>query len=148
MEVILRDHIPNLGRVGEIVTVKDGYARNYLIPHGLAYQATEGNKRRIESEAKHQAIRLAEQKADADAVAARLADVELHFTAKAGEGDKLFGSITTGDIAVQLKERGFPIDKRLIELREPIRLIGAHPVTIRLHPDVRAEIRVWVAKED
>lgn len=148
MEVILREHIPNLGRVGEIVKVKDGYARNYLIPQGLAYVATAGNKRRIESEAKHRAIRLAEQKTDADGVAARLADVELRFTAKAGEGDRLFGSITTGDIATQLKERGFPIDKRLIELREPIKMIGAYPVSIRLHPDVRAEIRVWVAKED
>ena len=148
MEVILREHIPSLGRVGEIVKVKDGYARNYLIPHGLAYEATAGNKRRIESEAKHQAIRLAEQKADADVVAARLAEVELHFTAKAGEGDRLFGSITTGDIAAQLRERGFPVDKRLIELREPIKMIGAYPVSIRLHPDVRAEIRVWVAKED
>jgi len=72
----------------------------------------------------------------------------LRFTAKAGEGDRLFGSITTGDIATQLKERGFPIDKRLIELREPIKMIGAYPVSIRLHPDVRTEIRVWVAKED
>jgi large subunit ribosomal protein L9 len=148
MEVILREHVPNLGRVGEIVKVKDGYARNYLIPQGLAYVATAGNKRRIESEAKHHAIRLAEQKADAEGVAARLADIELHFTAKAGEGDKLFGSITTGDIAAQLKERGFPVDRRLIELREPIKMIGAYPVSIRLHPDVRAEIRVWVAKED
>jgi large subunit ribosomal protein L9 len=148
MEVILREHIPNLGRVGEIVTVKDGYARNYLLPHGLAYQATPGNKRRIEAEAKHREIRLAEQKTDADAIAARLADVALHFTAKAGEGDKLFGSITTGDIAAQLKEKGFAVDKRIIELSAPIRMIGEYPVAIRLHPDVRAEIRVSVTKEE
>jgi len=148
MEVILREHMPNLGRIGEIVTVKNGYARNYLIPHGLAYEATPGNKRRIESEGKHRTIRLAEQKTEADAVAARLAAVELHFTAKAGEGDKLFGSITTGDIAAQLNEKGFPVDKRAIELPAPIRMIGDYPVAIRLHPEVRAEIRVWVAKEE
>ena len=104
MEVILRDDVPNLGRVGEIVKVKDGYARNYLIPQGLAYAATPGNKRRIESEAKHRSIRLAEQKSDAEATAAQLAGGALAFTAKAGEGDKLFGSITSADIAKQLAQ--------------------------------------------
>lgn len=148
MEVILRDDVPNLGRVGEIVKVKDGYARNYLIPQGLAYAATPGNKRRIESEARHRSIRLAEQKSDAEATAARLAGVALQFTAKAGEGDKLFGSITSGDIAKQLAEKGYAVDKRIIELAEPIRMIGDWPVRIRLHPEVRAEIRVSVTREE
>ena len=148
MELILLQDVTKLGRRGAVVKVADGYARNYLLPHGLAYQATPGNKRRIEAEAKHREIRLAEQKTDADAIAARLADVALHFTAKAGEGDKLFGSITTGDIAAQLKEKGFTVDKRIIELSAPIRMIGEYPVAIRLHPDVRAEIRVSVTKEE
>jgi large subunit ribosomal protein L9 len=148
MEVILRDDVPNLGRVGEIVKVKDGYARNYLIPQGLAYAATPGNKRRIESEAKRRSIRLAEQQSDAEATAAQLAGVALAFTAKAGEGDKLFGSITSADIAKQLAQKGYAVDKRIIELAEPIRMIGDWPVRIRLHPDVRAEIMVSVTREE
>jgi large subunit ribosomal protein L9 len=148
MEVILRDDVPNLGRVGEIVKVKDGYARNYLIPQGLAYAATPGNKRRIESEAKRRSIRLAEQQSDAEATAAQLAGVALAFTAKAGEGDKLFGSITSADIAKQLAQKGYTVDKRIIELAEPIRMIGDWPVRIRLHPDVRAEIMVSVTREE
>jgi large subunit ribosomal protein L9 len=148
MEVILRDDVPNLGRVGEIVKVKDGYARNYLIPQGLAYAATPGNKRRIESEAKHRSIRLAEQKSDAEATAAQLAGVALAFTAKAGEGDKLFGSITSADIAKQLAQKGYTVDKRIIELAEPIRMIGDWSVRIRLHPEVRAEIMVSVTREE
>ncbi|KPK00851.1 MAG: 50S ribosomal protein L9 [Gemmatimonas sp. SG8_28] len=148
MEVILRDDVPNLGRVGEIVKVKDGYARNYLIPQGLAYAATPGNKRRIESEAKRRTIRLAEQKSDAEATAARLAGVALAFTAKAGEGDKLFGSITSADIAKQLAQQGYTVDKRIIELAEPIRMIGDWSVRIRLHPEVRAEIMVSVTREE
>jgi large subunit ribosomal protein L9 len=147
MEVILRDDVPNVGQVGELVKVKNGYARNYLIPQGLAYAATAANKRRIEAEAKQREIRLAEQKSDAESVAAQLGALELHFTAKAGDGDKLFGSVTSGDIAAQLGTKGYKIDKRLIELPEPIKMIGAHPVSIRLHPEVRAEIRVWVTKE-
>lgn len=148
MEVILRDDVPNLGRVGEIVKVKDGYARNYLIPQGLAYAATPGNKRRIESEAKRRSIRLAEQQSDAEATAAQLAGVALAFTAKAGEGDKLFGSITSADIAKQLAQKGYTVDKRIIELTEPIRMIGDWPVRIRLHPEVRAEIMVSVTREE
>jgi large subunit ribosomal protein L9 len=130
------------------VKVKDGYARNYLIPQGLAYAATAGNKRRIESEARHRSIRLAEQKSDAEATAARLAGIALQFTAKAGEGDKLFGSITSADIARQLAEQGYSVDKRIIELAEPIRMIGEWTVRIRLHPEVRAEITVSVTREE
>lgn len=147
MEVILRDDVPNLGQVGELVKVKNGYARNYLIPQGLAYQATEANKRRIESERKQREIRLGEQKSGAEGLAAQLGAIELTFTVKAGEGDKLFGSVTSGDIASELAAKGYKLDKRLIELPEPIKMIGTYPVSIRLHPEVRAEIRVWVTKE-
>ena len=147
MDVILRRTVDKLGRVGEIVHVKDGYARNYLIPHGLAYQATEANKRRAEAEAERVTELRATEVAEAQALAAKLAGVRLAFTAKAGEGDKLFGSVTSADIARQLGERGLLVDKRAIELHEPIKMIGEHTVSIRLHPDVKAEVQVSVAKE-
>ena len=147
MEVILREDIEQLGRVGDIVRVKNGYARNYLIPHGKAYAATEGNKRQVEVEHSRRAERLAMERTEAEAVAARLADVALAFTAKTGDGDRLFGSITTADIAEKLAEAGHHVDKRHIELHEPIRMIGEHRVAVRLHADVRPEILVMVSKE-
>ncbi len=148
MEVILRQSVPALGRAGEIVKVKPGYARNYLIPHGLAYKASEGNKRRIESEKKTRLAQMAAHQADAQTLAEALESVELHFNAKAGEGDKLFGSITSADIAKQLGDLGYPVDKRSIELDEPLKMIGIYKVPVRLHTDVRTEIRVWVVKEE
>lgn len=148
MEVILRQTIAKLGRVGEIVNVKDGYARNYLLPQGLAYPATEGNKRRIEGEARRHLERVAADKVGAEGVAAQLDGRELRFTAKAGEGDRLFGSITAADVAERLEEEGFVVDKRQVELDEPLKMIGVYPVHIRLHPDVKAEVRVWVSKEE
>lgn len=148
MEVILRETIEKVGRAGEVVVVKDGFARNYLLPRGLAYPATPGNKRRVDAEAQHRAVRMATEKTGADALAARLAEVELHFTAKAGEGDKLFGSVTSADIAAQLAEKGIPLDKRNIQLDEPIRMIGIYQVPVRLHPEVYADVRVWVVKDE
>ncbi len=147
MEIILRETVPELGRAGTLLHVKDGYARNYLIPRGLAYQATEANKRRAAAEAKRHADRLATEQSEAEEISAKLTDLSLTFTAKVGEGDKLFGSITASDIAGKLGEAGFRIDKRSIELHEPIKMIGIYKVPIRLHPDVRPEIRVWVVKE-
>jgi large subunit ribosomal protein L9 len=147
MEVILREDMAQLGRIGDIVRVKAGYARNYLIPHGKAYPATEGNKRQVEVEHSRRAERLAMEQTEAEAVAAKLADVSLAFTAKTGDGDRLFGSITTADIAEKLAEVGHHIDKRHIELHEPIRMIGEHRVAVRLHRDVRPEILVTVSKE-
>jgi large subunit ribosomal protein L9 len=148
MEVILRKTIDNVGEAGEIVKVKDGYARNFLIPRGLAYQATEDNRRRAEAEAARRAGKVASDRADAEALATRLESLELHFNAKAGEGDKLFGSITSGDIAEQVGAQGFTLDKRVIELEEPIKMIGIYKVPVRLHPEVRTELRVWVVKEE
>lgn len=147
MELILREDITDLGRAGDVVKVKSGYGRNYLIPHGLAFPATAGNKRRVDAEAKHRATKLAIQKADAEELTGRLADLSLTFTVKAGEGDKLFGSVSSADIAAMLGERGFSIDKRSIELDHPLRELGSFKVGIRLHPEVRAEIRVWIVKE-
>jgi len=148
MEVILRETIPNVGRAGEIVSVKPGYARNFLIPHGKAYAATKANKRRVEAEAVKRAQRMEADKSDADALAARLSELSIEFAVKAGEGDKLFGSITSADIAEELAKHGYQIDKRVIELEDPIKMIGIYKVPVRLHTDVRAELRVWVVKEE
>lgn len=147
MEIILREDVAHLGKAGEVVAVKDGYARNYLLPRGLAYPATTGNKRRIEVEAQRRDARLVTQRGDAEQLAQRLAAVSLTFTVKTGEGEKLFGSITAQDIAQQLKEQGFALDKRRVALEEPIRMIGIYKVPIRLDAGVQAEVRVWVVKE-
>jgi large subunit ribosomal protein L9 len=146
MEVILRKPVEKLGRPGEIVKVKDGYARNYLIPQGLAYLATEENKRRVAGEARRREERQAADRSEAEALAQQLAQVELHFTARTGEGDRLFGSITSADVADKLAELGHAIDRRSVELEAPIKAIGVYKVPIRLHPQVHAEIRVWVVK--
>jgi large subunit ribosomal protein L9 len=146
MDVILRQDVPELGKAGQIVSVRDGYGRNYLVPRGLAYLATAGNKARVAGEAKRRGEIAVGQKTDAEALAQRLVAQDLTFTARAGEGDKLFGSITSSDIAARLAELGHPVDKRLIELAEPIKMIGVYKVPVRLHHDVRPELRVWVVK--
>jgi len=146
MDVILRQDVADLGRAGEIVTVKEGYGRNYLLPRGLAYAASAGNKARIAAEAKRRVHVAASEKTAAEQLAAALATADLTFTAKVGEGDRLFGSITSADIAAKLAELGHPIDKRIVDLPEPIKLIGVYKVPIRLHHDVRPEVRVWVVK--
>ncbi|HWP38402.1 MAG TPA: 50S ribosomal protein L9 [Gemmatimonadales bacterium] len=147
MDVILREDVQHVGRAGEMVTVKDGYARNFLIPRGLAVVATEGNRRRIEAERERRAVRHASQRASAEELAQRLGDVSLTFTMKAGESDRLFGSITAADIAARLAEQGYEIDKRRIELTEPIKLVGIYKVPVRLDAGVHAEVRVWVVRE-
>jgi large subunit ribosomal protein L9 len=147
MDVILREDVQHVGRAGELVTVKDGYARNFLIPRGLAVVATAGNRRRIEAERARRAAHQASQRASAEELARRLGDVSLTFTMKAGDGDRLFGSITSADIAARLAEHGYEIDKRRIELAEPIKLVGIYKVPVRLDAGVHAEVRVWVVRE-
>lgn len=147
MEVILRDDIKSLGKAGDLVRVKPGYARNFLLPKGLAYEATEGNKKRIVAETRARSARLAAEKDAAVADATRLAAISLTFVRKAGEEGKLFGSITTQDIADGLAGQGHPVDKRRIELGHPIKSLGEHTVIVRLHPDVHADVRVTVAAE-
>lgn len=146
MQVILREDVDNVGKAGEIVNVKDGYGRNFLLPRGLAYPATEGNKKRVAAEENRRLQRDAVRKQDAEAVAAKLAGVDLTFSMQAGEGDKLFGSVTTADIAAKLAEAGVTVDKRVIELHEPIKMVGVYKVPVRLHSAVRPEVRVWVVK--
>jgi large subunit ribosomal protein L9 len=146
MEVILREDIADLGKAGQVVKVKDGYGRNFLLPRGLAYAATAGNKRRVEAEAVRRGRLLSREKDDAEALAARLTAADLTFQAKTGEGDRLFGSITAADIAEKLAELGYAVDKRIIELPEPLKMVGVYKVPVRLHPEVRPELRVWVVK--
>ncbi len=147
MEVILREDVEKLGRAGEVVTVKDGFARNYLIPRGLAYPATESNRRRFEAEAKKRAQRLEEARARAEEQAKALGEITLTFAMKAGDGDRLFGSVTAADIAEKLEELGYSIDKRRIELDQPIKLVGIYRVPVKLDGGVQGEVRVWVVKE-
>ena len=147
MDVILREDVDKLGRIGEVVTVKDGYARNFLLPRGLAYAATDGNRRRFEAEQRQRDHRAALAAGEARELAVKLEAVSLSFTMKAGEGDKLFGSVTAADIADRLGGEGFTVDKRAVDLPEPIKALGAYKVPVRLHADVKPEIRVWVVKE-
>jgi len=147
MQVILRERLENLGDAGEVVDVKAGYARNYLIPQGLAYQATPGNVRQIEREKAQREKSENENLAAARARAGTLEGVSLTFNARAGQEGKLFGSITNGDIADKLAEMGLEVERRQIELDEPIKALGVFTVPIRLHSQVRPEIKVWVIQE-
>jgi large subunit ribosomal protein L9 len=147
IEVILREDVKSLGRAGELVRVRPGYARNYLLPQGLAYEASEGNKKRIAAESKARAVRLDSERAGAQAFAARLAEVTLTMAGKAGEEGKLFGSVTAQDIADALGRQGLEVDRRRIELTHPIKTVGHHTIEVRLHPDVHAEVRVQVVSE-
>lgn len=148
MEIILREDVQHLGKAGEVVKVKDGYARNYLLPKGLAYPATEANKKKIAYEAERIAKQRAAEKQLAETEATQLADVRLTFVVKVGEEDKLYGSVTAGDVQRKLEEAGFRVDKRKVDLAEPIRELGEFRVGIKVHPDVRPEITVSVVKED
>ena len=148
MQVILRDRLENLGEVGDVVDVRPGYARNYLIPKGLAYEATKANVRRTEAEKAAQTRREGETLNEARQRASAIEGVSLTFHARAGQEGKLFGSITSADIADKLAEQGVQIDRRTIELDEPIKSLGVTSVPVRLHPQVRPEIKVWVIAED
>lgn len=147
IEVILRQDVESLGRAGDMVRVKPGYARNYLLPKGFAYPATEGNKKRIAGETRALGIRLAAEKGDAERLAEAIKGIVVTLPGKVGEGERLFGSITAQDVANALATHGFEIDKRKIDLDHPIKTLGDHTVTIRLHPDVPADVRVTVVPE-
>jgi large subunit ribosomal protein L9 len=147
MEVILREDVKSLGNAGDLVRVKPGYARNFLLPKGFAYEATPGNKKRIEAEAKARNIRLAADKVDAEALATQLSAVAITLARKAGEGDRLFGSITAQDIADALAAAGHEVDKRKIDLESPVKSIGEHVIPLKLHPEVVADLHVTVVPE-
>jgi large subunit ribosomal protein L9 len=147
MEIILRQAVENLGKPGDVVKVKAGYARNYLLPHGLAYEATPGNLKRIQQERDRLEAAENERRTTAQGFAEKLEQVSLTFSARVGEEGKLFGSVTATDIAQQLETQGFHVEKRQIDLHEPIKALGVYRVPIRLHADVKPEVRVWVIKQ-
>ena len=147
MQIILQEDIEKLGHRGDVVTVKPGYARNFLLPRKLAVEASAGNLKAIEKIRASLAKKTATEMDAAQKQAAALNGVELSFTRKTGENDQLFGSVTTGDIADALEAQGFKIDKRQVHLGEALRALGEYPVTIKVFRDVTAEIKVTVEKE-
>jgi large subunit ribosomal protein L9 len=147
MEVILRDHVDNLGKRGDVVKVADGYARNYLLPRKLALPATDANKQWIARERKIAETRESEERVAAEAFADRLAALDLQIARKVGDNDTLYGSVTNADIADLLKQKGFDIDRRKILLPDPIRTLGESHVPVKLHRDVTAQLKIAVTKE-
>ncbi len=147
MKVILNDHVDNLGERGAICDVKPGYARNYLIPKGLAYVLNDANRARFAQEQKRWEQKQVREKVAAEEVAARLAGLELSFKRRAGEGDALYGSVTASDVAAALAERGFDIDRRRIEIAAHIKRLGTHAASIHLHRDVRVPVTIHVERE-
>jgi large subunit ribosomal protein L9 len=147
MEVILREHIDNLGRRGDVVKVAAGYARNYLLPRKLALAVTDSNKRQIEREKKVAEVKESEEREQAQALAQRLEQTEIEIARRVGEHDTLYGSVTSGDIAHALEAKGFQIDKRKITLADPIKAIGEVTVPLRIHRDVTAQLKVKVVPE-
>src|SRR5438046_8310961 len=146
MELVLREDGQHVGAARDVVKVQDGHARNYLLPKGLAYPATEANKKKIAYEAERIARQRAAEKSAAETEAARLADVHLTFAVKVGEEDKLYGSVTAGDVQRRLEELGIHVDKRKVDLPEPIRELGDFQVGVKIHPDVRPETRVGLGE--
>ena len=147
MELILRDDVDKLGRRGEIVKVKDGFARNYLLPRGLGMPVTSANKAMIEKEQKAHLARLARERSEFEQLAERIATLRFIAPRKVGESDVLYGSVTSGDVAEFLKAKGIEIDKRKVLLDEPIKHLGEHELKIRLHPEVTAALKLLVTKE-
>jgi large subunit ribosomal protein L9 len=147
MVVILKEDVVDLGLRGEVVKVADGYGRNYLLPRKLAMQATEANKAVIEQMKAAAARRSATEKAQAEVLVAKIEPVVLSFTRKAGEHGHLFGSVTSADIAAELATQGFELDRRKIQLGEPLKSLGEFTVAIRLHREVTARVRVKVHAE-
>jgi large subunit ribosomal protein L9 len=147
MEVILREHVDNLGKRGEIVKVADGFARNYLLPRKLALPATEGNRKHVERERKIMETREAQEKAGAEAIATRLATVDIAIARRVGDTEQLYGSVTAADIVDYLKSKGFEVDRRKLILPEPLKSLGEFDVPLKLHREVTVPLKVKVVKE-
>jgi large subunit ribosomal protein L9 len=147
MQIVLKEDIDKLGHRGEVVKVADGYARNYLLPHGKALQATPGNLKVIEREKRRYVVRLTKEKEENEGLGRRIQGLSLTLVRKVGENDVLFGSVTSGDVAEALSKEGIAVDKRRIQLAEPIKSLGIYTIPIRLHPEVIPEVKVWVVKE-
>ncbi len=148
MKVILRQNFENLGKFGDIVEVKDGYARNFLIPRGIALPATPGNIKKVETEKKQKAFKIEREKLSAQKLAEELAKVELTIPMRAGENERLFGSVTAQMIADELKKLGFEIDRRKVLLEEPIKALGKYEIPIKLHPEISVKINLSVVQAE
>ncbi len=146
MKVLLKSDVTNIGKKGELLEVKEGYARNFLIPNGLAIEATGGTMKQYEEEKKAVDRRKAKEKEDAQALASKIKGVTVTLRHKAGEEGRLFGSITSAEVAEALKQKGFEIDKKQVHLDEPIRLCGKHEAKIKLHSEVTSTLNVEVMK--
>jgi large subunit ribosomal protein L9 len=144
IEVILREHVEHLGERGEIVRVADGYARNFLLPRKLALKVTDENKKQIERERSVAEAREAAERVEAEALAKKLTGVEIAIARRVGENDTLFGSVTSSDIAEALAVLQFTVDRRKIQLPEPIKSLGEHTVPVKLHRDVIGQLTVKV----
>jgi large subunit ribosomal protein L9 len=147
MLVILRENVENLGHIGDVVKVPDGYARNFLLPRKLVVEALEGNVKQIENQKKLLEKRRLAQRSLAQELATKLAEVSVTITRKVGENDKLFGSVSSNDIAEELKKQGYAVERRKVHIEQAIKTLGVHPVTIKLDNDVSASVKVWVVKE-
>jgi large subunit ribosomal protein L9 len=148
MEVILRQDVDKLGTTGQVVKVAAGYARNFLVPRGLAVAATASNKKIVDQVRQASLRKDAKSAADATELAKSMANVSIEIRMKAGENDQLFGSVTAQDIADRLAAKGFSIDRKKVMLDHPIRSIGEHKVVVKLHKDVSLEVPVNVAKDE
>ena len=147
MEVILREHVEKLGRRGDIVKVAEGYARNYLLPRKLALAVTESNKRQIEREKRVAEVREAEEKSQAEALAQRLTALDVEIARRVGEHDTLYGSVTSSDIAEALAGKGLTVDRRKIQLADPLKALGEFTVPVKVHRDVTAQVKVKVVPD-
>lgn len=147
MEIILLEDIPSLGKGGDLVKVSDGYGRNYLIPNKLAIKATLKNRKKLEHEKRFAQEKTEKVKRDAEKLANRIEEFSCTITKPVGESGKLFGSVTSKEIEQQLNENGFQIDRKKIELEEPIKNLGVYTIPIRLHPEVTANLKLWVVRD-
>lgn len=148
MKVILRRDIDNLGLMGELVAVKNGYARNYLIPRDLAYYASETAVKKLEAEKRQKAKRLANEKVNAEGIAFKISELQISIPMKVGEEGKLFGSVTPAMVSTELSKKGFEIDRRMISIDDNIKSLGVFDVKVKLHPEVISNLKIWVISDE
>lgn len=148
VELILREDVEHLGDVGDVVEVRDGYARNYLLPQGLAYEATEGNLNRLQEERRRAEKAVRRERDQAEELAEKLSGSSITFSKRAGEEGRLFGSVSDSDIAQRLQEEGYEVERGHVDLDEPVKELGVYTVGLDLHAEVRPEIKVWVVAEE
>jgi len=147
MEVILKEDVSNLGSRGDVIKVADGYGRNFLLPRKLAIEASVGNKKVIEQMRAAALRRSAKEKAQAEELSKQFEGLSVSFQRKSGENDQLFGSVTSGDLADALQKKGFNLDRRKIQLHEPLKTLGEFMVPVKLHREVTAHLKVIIEKE-